>query len=198
MPIGLLGRRRRILQNQIGSFLSKTLRTLDAVSEPKEIPYTSTVYWKIRGRRALPGVFGGRRLVTRWKPACGSCISPTRTAKQRYQSVKAAMPHSKAHAGCGSTSARFTTFPAPTARELNLKRFWTGARNRHGMWARGKSLLAIPGRAASFEGRWGAGAGLSIPTPREKIVELTNVTFLVAVGSSPSEQLHFDLLLNRP
>ena len=125
------------------------------------------------GRRALPDVFGGQRLVTRWKPACGWCISPTRTAKQRSRSVKAAMPHSKPHAGSGSTSARFTTFPAPTARELSLKRFWTGARNRHGMWARARSLLAIP-RAAPRVSQAGTVAWrvqpiVSIPSPQRLI-----------------------------
>jgi len=75
------------------------------------------------------------------KAACGSCISPIKTAKQPWLSAKAAMPRSKARAGCGSTFAQFTTSPAPTAHELNLKIFWSGARSRRGTWARGKPLL---------------------------------------------------------
>ena len=77
----------------------------------------------------------------KWKAACGSCISPIKTAKQPWLSAKAAMPRSKARADCGSTFAQFTTSPAPTAHELNLKIFWSGARSRRGTWARGKRLL---------------------------------------------------------
>jgi hypothetical protein len=80
-------------------------------------------------------------LDQKWKAACGSCISPIKTAKQPWLSAKAAMPRSKARAGCGSTFAQFTTSPAPTAHELNLKIFWSGARSRRGTWARGKPPL---------------------------------------------------------
>ena len=38
----------------------------------------------------------------KWKATCGSCISPIKTAKQPCLSAKAAMPRSKARAGCGS------------------------------------------------------------------------------------------------
>ena len=72
----------------------------------------------------------------KWKAACGSCISPIKTAKQPWLSAKAGMSRSKARAGCGSTFAQFTTSPAPTAHELNLKIFWSDARSRRGTWAR--------------------------------------------------------------
>ena len=62
LSIGLPGHRRRILQNQIGSSSRKTLRTLDAVSEPKEILILAQCIGK-SARRALPGVFGGRHKV---------------------------------------------------------------------------------------------------------------------------------------
>ena len=37
------------------------------------------------------------------------------------------------HTHAGALVRGFLHFRLPTARELNLKRFWTGARNRHGM-----------------------------------------------------------------
>jgi hypothetical protein len=67
---------------------------------------------RVRGRGAICPRYNGRfdkfRLRSgsqKWKAACGSCISRIKTAKQPCLSAKAAMPRSKARAGCGSTFA---------------------------------------------------------------------------------------------